>query len=319
MPFIYSLSLLNCIQLFYFSPTGSSSEFSSVDLANLAEYFPYLSKDDKMPEEKLAYYRLKLDDETNRIKRSFASLVSTLQDYISEAYNIDTVVNHLLFYEPKLRELLCDCKSVIDVFSKLSMVFSFFDHNLIKILTSKFGSQNCKGRLKKYRKKFQEYTKRRICECPSDAFSGAKKPDDLSAHYVLKLEKKMENYKLEELERLRHEMNIILRKKFLRLLFVDEGCIQLTFRVVDHDPLDLAEEAQQDLRNLGIISICHGVKLYNFEKLHPKETLAKPGIVTNFGLYTHKSTWFVEDEVFLIAHYSRSYSGGGEGGGGVHT
>ena len=230
-----------------------------------------------MSETELSHYRLKLEKDTNKIKKSFAALVSNLQYHIRETCKVEDIINHMKFSDRKFDEVLCSCKNVTDVFSDLYKFFSFFDFDIIKMLTSKFGSESCKKKLKKYQKKFREFTKRRVCECPSDTFGNAKRPVDASTQYVLKIEDNIKEYTLKDLEKLQFEMNRILKQKFLRVLHVDKGCIELTFRAVGDVCLKLSEEEKQEMRNLGWLSICCGEKEYQDLRNIERISMAKPG------------------------------------------
>ena len=202
--------------------------------------------------------------------------MSNLQLHIKRNWKLEFLVNHLKFFDHKFEEILSDCKDVIEVFSKISQIISFFNYDIIKILTSKFGSETNKKKLKKYRKRFQDYSKRRICECPADAFGNKEASDEAqSKYYVLKIDKSMDGYTVEELEILQYKINKIL-KQFLRLLHFDKGCIELTFKGYGDDILILTEEEQQQLRDMDIINICHQDKNYDLKALQPR--FAKPGV-----------------------------------------
>lgn len=53
-------------------------------------------------------------------------------------------------------------------------------------------------------------------------------------------------------------MNVILGHKLYRLLHVEEGCVQLAIRGFEEDELNISEEQQQALRNVGVLSISYG-------------------------------------------------------------
>ena len=251
-----------------------SSGLSPVSIANLEEYFPYLSSKN-MSEEEISYHRSKLDQQTERVKKSFASLVYCLQDHISTTYKVKDVASYLAFYDPQFKKInLCDCKEIVELFFRLSDYFSFFNHEMIRILTHQFGSETCKKKFKKYRKKFQEYSKRCVCECPVDAFGDV---GNKSSCYVIKCKEDMEKFTVKELEKLTYNLNEVLKQNFLRLVHVDRGCIELTLKALTVSTLDLSEETQQELRNVGVLSIHYSAKYYDLQELHPHK-ISIPGV-----------------------------------------
>ena len=225
---------------------------------DLGPYFPYLSAE-SMSEEELSFHRLQLNEETKKIKKSFASLVLNLQKRVEETSKLDDVVNILTFYDNVYEKLLHDCTSIAEVFRKISSVFSFFDYDLVKLLSRKFGSLSIKKDLKKYKKKFQDYSKRRICECPSDAFGDVQKSEKV---YVLKTDKSIEDLTVAQLQQLQYEMNKVLGQRLLRLLDVEKGCVSLVFRIFEHR--DLSKHQQQALRKLGVLSVTYGEQCVDF-------------------------------------------------------
>ena len=84
------------------------------------------------------------------------------------------------------------------------------------------------------------------------------------------------NDTLEEYDTLQFEMNKLLGGKLLRLVNVEEGCVQLTFRGFVEPELSLPKEKYQELRNIGVLSITYGEQVFNFSDLAPQKH-AKPG------------------------------------------
>ena len=150
------------------------------------------------------------------------------------------------------KESLRACKSLAEVFNHLSDFVSFFNFDLVKLLTHHFGSPAMKKKLKKYKKRFQNYSKRRVCECPKDAFGKAKKSDKI---YKIKTDEVLETFTVGDLNKLEHEIRKILGHKLLRLLKVEDGCIELTFRVFNCNDFDISEDQKQALSDLGALSV----------------------------------------------------------------
>ncbi len=226
---------------------------SNLPAVELAPNFPYLPVNG-LSREQISHRLLDLKDQTEVIDRSFCTLVLNLKKDIEKSCTLEDVIT-LLILKYDLEKLLSDCKNLTEVFRKIKKYFSFFDFGLIKLLAHNFGSSTFKKKLKKYKKKFQNYSKRRVCECPGDAFGSA---EDSEKVYNIKTEEDFKTLTVEQLEKLEYEMNKILGHKLLRLLSINEGCVELTFRVSLEDELTVTEEQQQALRKLNILCISFG-------------------------------------------------------------
>ena len=248
---------------------------------DLGAYFPYLNASNRSQEE-LFRLQFKLNEETIRIKKSFVSFVFDLKRNIEETSKMEDVITLLQFYDSNnFKELLSECKNLTEVFEKISHFVSFFDYDLIKLLTRKLGSNAIKKKLYKYKKKFQDFSKRRLCECPSNAFGDG--ADDKSEKvYVIKTDKSLESLTVNEVQTLERSMNRILGYEFLRLLRVEDGCVQLTFRTLRKgDMLPVPSQDRVALRKLGVLSIRFGGQIVDMmesplqETVQEKESLGK--------------------------------------------
>ena len=230
--------------------SNSSVQLPPVDLG---PHFPYLSPGE-MDEDELSYRRNELMDQTNKIKREFSGLLLRLKQDIESTAKLEDVVSLLLFnYKDKgFEEVMHACESLTEVLRQLSNYVSFFNFDPVKLLAHYHGSPAMKKKLKKYKIKFREYSKGRVCECPKNAFGEVEKSDKI---YKIKTDKILETFTVEDLDKLQHEIRKILGHKLLRLLKVEDGCIKLTFRVFNDDDFDISEEQKQALSNLGVISV----------------------------------------------------------------
>ena len=223
---------------------------------DLTPCFPFLATDDLSEAEK-DFQRQQLYSETQDIRRKFAGLVFDLQKSTEKSYKLEDVINVLKFHDKKFEKILKDCASIAEVFGKASNYWSFYDHGIIKLLTQKLGTSSSKRKFQRFEEKFQEYSRRRICECPSNVFGEKEKSETV---LVLKSELELEDMTLKELRIYQHRMNRILKTSTMRLLHVDKGCMELSFRVLE-DSLHMeaiTEEKQHALRNIGVISISYG-------------------------------------------------------------
>ena len=227
------------------------SEKSAVPLT---PSFPFLLTDN-MSETEIENWKQKLSNETEKIKSKFTHIMYCLQKSIEKSGKFNDLITFLSLHEKTFEEVLISCVTTSEAFIRIRRYCSFYDYSIMKLLTDKFGTDEDKKRFKKYLHMFQEYSKRRVCECPTSTFGAAEKEEKV---LVLKTEnKKIDEVTVEEMKALQFQMNQILGRKDLRLLYVDEGCIELTFRVTD-DVLDIARERQQELRSLGFTSISYG-------------------------------------------------------------
>ena len=222
---------------------------------------------------------MQLLDKTESIQRKFASLVFDIQKALNDQWKLEDVISLIkLYYRPDetknklLDKLLDGSDSIADIFGRLSKYFSFFNYSIINLFVSKLKSTAITKKLKKYKKAFREYSKLRICECPVSAFGSR---EDNEKVYVLKTEMKLTD-PAEEYDKLQFQMNKVLGGKLLRLVNIEKGCVQLTFRGFVEPELSLPKEKYQELRNIGVLSITYGEQVFNFSDLVPQKH-AKPG------------------------------------------
>ncbi len=237
-----------------------SSDIPPVDLVAA---FPYL-KNSEMSDEELDHYRTKLHQETKAIKSKFDRLVSKLQQTVKKSYEVTDIAPSLKSHEEHFKKPLCECSSVSDVFDNAASIWSFYDYRIIKDLINQFGAQSDKDNLEKYKDIFRAYSKRRICECPNDAFGVQKKSEKC---FALKTDENMNSLTLKQLKDLQFRMNRILGRKFLRLLSIEEGCVRLIFRSSSEDVMDLSPDQQMKLRRLRVLKVSYGERSMDMPEL----------------------------------------------------
>lgn len=222
---------------------------------DLGPHFPYLPRDGTS-EQEFSYYLHELNDQTEELKRQFSILVLELQKDIEKSQKpVADVITILTLQNVKYHELLKDCKSLSEIFQSISAFISFFDFGLIKLLASYSGSTTFQKKMDEYKQKFQDYAKRRVCQCPSDAFG---KVEGAEKVYVIKTEKDITKLTVEELGKLEYEMNKILGHKFLRLLNIKNGCVELVFRALEENYFTVTEKQRKHLSQLGVLTISYG-------------------------------------------------------------
>lgn len=193
-------------------------------------------------------------DQTKVIKRQFASLILHLKKDLDEKAQSDqglfmNIICFLRFYDSDLEAVLLDCTSSAEVFNKLSKFVSFFDYDIAKDLVGEFGSDAMKDEMQQYIRSFEEFAKRRVCECPVNAFG---EPGPSSEVLVLKTDKIIDKLTVVELKRLTYEIKKILGS-VMRVLRVEKGCVKITFRVLKKKCV--SEDQKCALNQLGVENI----------------------------------------------------------------
>ena len=227
----------------------------------LDRYFPYLKDGSMSEEERLKHLQI-LYRESETIKARFGLLIQNLQKDLEKNSKLEDSVKLLTFYDRDLEDKLSDCTSFGLLFQKITEFVSFFDYKYMEILVEHLGSSEIKKKFKKYKSRFQEFAKCHICECPSDLFDKSENSDSASKKsqktYVIKINKSMAKLTLEDLEELKCKMNEILERKLLKIVKVENGCVQVTFITFTSNDFVISDEQKRALSSLGVITISCG-------------------------------------------------------------
>ena len=245
-----------------------------------ASSFPYLHLSGLTPEQQ-QNLKGKLKKEFIKITTHFQYLVSTTLESLQEqGVTVRDFLPHLMTLgtydpvfkdsqEPVLRQQfknLEKAESISDIFWILKDYMSFFNYHIIKHIIKMLGTEEDKDRLKEYKKKFHEYAKRRVYECPQQ-FG----PESKAGHadIFVKVDLQYENYTVTEIEGFRQKLSKILRvssQGVLRLCRVEKGCFQLLFQVpsfVQQVIFPLSREQERALAAEGVIRLTCGE--YHFQ------------------------------------------------------
>lgn len=228
-----------------------------------------------MSDEDREFYLSELDKETEEIKKSFSSLFFNLQKHIENTQKLKDVVVLLTSYNTKLFGNMF--QSFADIFEHISRLSSFFDYALVEHLAKELGSRDIKRKLKEYKKTFREFSKHRVCQCPSDAFGDINPSEKV---YKLVIDESIGALTVTEIEKLRYEMNAILGQKLLRLLHVNRSnSVELVFRTFATDYETISLKQQQALRSIGVLSISYGdhfsMVTCNLEDINTRDELGE--------------------------------------------
>lgn len=221
----------------------------------MTSYFPHLTVGCKLNEAELSLLKERLYKETEKLKFKFASLMFNLQKDLENRLQTEDVVNFLVFYDNKFEPLLSHCTRIAQVFIKVRNFVSFFDYDLLEQLIGELGSSTIKQKLKEYTESFEVFSKRRVCECPNDTFGKVEESEKVC---IIKTDQNIEILTVEEMKKLKYQLNQILDSKVFILLRVEEGCLQLVFRCFNQDEYTVTMEQVQALQKLGVISLTYG-------------------------------------------------------------
>ena len=161
-------------------------------------------------------------------------------------------------------EDLKNATTLQDVFIIVQDYCSFFNYEIIGYIIKHLGTEKDKLKLQEYKEELKRYSRRRVFECPPEYGSRA----DLSQVYVVvKLDKDFECFTVEALQIFKGKLSTIFGLEHpLELLYVDEGCMQMTYQIphtVECLIFPLSPEQRRGLKEEGVIMLsCNN---YNFK------------------------------------------------------
>ena len=134
---------------------------------------------------------------------------------------------------------------------------SFFNYRLISSLVASLGTEDDKQLFEKYEAEFIEYAKRLISECPSELG----KLITSNAILTIKLDRRYEQYSLNQLKLLEADFCKIFNISNLYLCLVTSGCLQLIFQLpwfVQNEVFPLTQEQEEKLAALHVYRVTCG-------------------------------------------------------------
>ena len=206
----------------------------------------------------------RLYQETNKLKFQFGSLMYDMVEDLEKQLSTEKIRNALVFYDSNFKNVLSNCTSFDSVFLKVREFVSFFDYDLLEHLIERFGSDSIKKVLDEYKGHFKAFAKRRVTECPSNAFDGGEQESSEKV-LVLVADKIIKDLTVEELKKFKHRINSILGGKLVKVLLVKGGSICLTFRMFEDKNFTITEEQRQALLKESVISITYGNQYFNMQ------------------------------------------------------
>ena len=163
------------------------------------------------------------------------------------------------------KQELSETRDIGIVWKIASDYFSYFNYYLIELVIEHFGTAKDKQNLEDYVISFTEYTKRRVCECPSEF--GIQNETDCVI--IVKLESpKYDDCTVLQLIPFIDKLSEILKltqKGIFRLCRVLPGCVELTLLAptfVESDAFPLSPDQEASLKDLGVIRLQCGNYTY---------------------------------------------------------
>ena len=248
---------------------------SSPTAANTTNSLPHL-KVSGLTTEQQEELRIRLCVESEDMVHKFWCLHSRVYESLREQrVPVDRLVAHLLSLrafdpvykdsqKPALQSFFQELQNSGSVEKVLFIIrdyISFFNYHVIEHIVDGLGTDQDKAELQKYKKEFDEYSNRRVNECPPDYGSkrGAEHVD-----LVVKLDLVYEEFTVKELKKFQHRLSKIFcvsSQSVLRLCRVVKGCLQLIFQVpsfVQQEIFPLSSEQESALAAEVVIRLTCG-------------------------------------------------------------
>ena len=181
--------------------------------------FPYLKESGLTPEQQEGL-SIRLCVESEDIVHKFWHLHSTVYESLRQRnVPVDRLVVHLLSlgaFDPVTKDSqkpvlqtfqqLQKAGSIEDVLLAIKDYFSFFNYHVIEHIVDKLGTEHDKSELQNYKKAFDEYSKRRIYECPP-VYGPMSNSDHINL--VLKLDSVYKKFTVKELKKFEYRLSRI--------------------------------------------------------------------------------------------------------------
>ena len=235
--------------------------------------FPLLEDMEELDRHQKEELKERLKESTESIMKEYGSLFLAFFTSLKNRHSVEDVKTYLkvvlTVHNDDSNEQQFEVKqasTMNEVFDVIGDYSSFMNYDLIEDLIGLLGSDEDKERLKSYKKKFAEYAKRRLYECPSKVATRVASHCDV---YV-KVESRFEQYSLHELCRFRKKISDLLEIKqyVIRLCCIEKGCVRLTFQIpkfVTERVFPLSPQQIKSLPNLGVRQLTCGKTSYEFE------------------------------------------------------
>lgn len=199
----------------------------------------------------------RFSEETKTIKFKFASFMFSLRKDLERSQEAKDIIDFLVGYDRNFESQLSTCRDFSEVFRKLGKFVSFFDYDLLECLSDEFGSNAIKKKLEDYKDYFEEFSKRHVSVCPSDAFGECEESEVL----VVVADKFIQDLTLGELRIFKYKVSKILGNKLVIVRCIQGGSIVITFQIFEKTKFILTQEQRVALKKEGVREITCGDQL----------------------------------------------------------
>ena len=236
--------------------------------------FPYLAVSGLSPKQ-LEVLKTRLCVESEDMMHKFWDLHSRVYNSLCEQnVSVDKLVTHLLSIgafdpvysgsqKPALHVFFQNFQTVASVEKVLFIIrdyISFFNYRVIEHIVNGLGTDQDRVMLQNYEKDFDQYSRRRVYECPPEYGS---KSDADHVDLVVKVDSVFHEYTVKELQAFQYRLSGTLRVSAVnvRLCRVEEGCLKLLFQLPSFVGLEifpLSSEQEKALAAEGVIRLTCG-------------------------------------------------------------
>ena len=255
--------------------TRNPLETGSPAPTSTSSSFPYLKVSGLSPEQQEGL-SIRLCVESEDIVHKFWCLHSRVYKSLCEQnVSVDKLITHLLSLgafdpvykgsqKPALQTFfqhLQNAGSIERVLYIIKDYISFFNYHVMEHIVDGLGTDQDRVELQNYEKEFDEYSKRRVYECPPE-YGSISSGDHVDL--VAKIDSVYEEFTVKELKKFQYRLSRILSafpQSVLRLCRVEEGCLQLIFQVpsfVQQEIFPLSSEQESALAAEGVIRLTCG-------------------------------------------------------------
>ena len=205
-----------------------------------SEEFPYLMVHDMTPDGKKSLIaRLKCDSKD--MKAKFSALVTKVRISLRNSNSLDVsdLASFFKNAESGYKELAECIKRTGNISDALDEVgsknyWTFYNHEILKVIIDEFCKEdkNVTECLTNYLSQYKEYCKRRLAEVPIDDLN-VKMPLSPERALYIKLDDYFNFVCVNDIEEIQSRISRLLGYKQLSLVKVEDGCIELTFKIFE--------------------------------------------------------------------------------------
>ena len=278
-------------------------------LSIFIEKFPLLKDMKDLPKEEREELLLRLNDDSETIRTSFATLVTHTQMYLRHSKTTSWEDLRRLFVECEIKELADQIESTDTISMILDKVkngdyWSFFNYKLLESIITCFCKEaDLVAELSKYISDFKVYCQRRVSEVPRGSLGGQHIDQQSSKLLRVKMDNifSIQKSNLKQIQTIQFQLQKILKIKSLQLIDVDDGCIKLIFRLFDNAVsrvFPLGEEVKPALVEIGVRKVELKTDIKTLSYALDSTALDHQQPPSTLGGHTESEKWRKEIEEF---------------------